>query len=121
IMIAFAIYFLGQSAYAADQSVRMAMATLALVTAAMFPFLGSAVFTQDMRLDLPRIELLKSYPIAGFRLVAAEIAGPLTFVAIVEIVMLSVAAIIIRTADMPKKVAFLASPEFVVIALIFAT
>jgi hypothetical protein len=65
--------------------------------------------------------LLKSYPIAGERLVAAEIAGPLTFVAIVELVLLTVAAIIIRTAHMPENLAFVASPEFVLIALIFAT
>jgi hypothetical protein len=121
IMFACALYFLGQSFYAADESIRVAMASIALMLAAMFPFLGSAVFTQDMRLDLSRIELLKSYPIAGYRLVAAEIAGPLTFVAVVELIMLTVAAVIVHFTAMPDNMAFLATPEFVVIALIFAT
>lgn len=121
IMFAFAVYFLGQAMYTDEQSIRVIVAGLALLMAALFPFLGSGVFTQDMRLDLPRIELLKSYPISGERLVAAEIAGPLTFVAATELMMLVVAAIIIHMADMPKKLVFFASPEFILIALIFAT
>jgi hypothetical protein len=65
--------------------------------------------------------LLKSYPIAGERLVAAEIAGPLTFVAAVEIMLLTVSMIILHASNVPAKVAFLGSPQFVIIALIFAT
>ena len=121
IMALCALYFLGQAYYSDEPSVRMTLAMLSLVLAATFPFLGSTVFTQDMRLDLPRIELLKSYPIAGERLVAAEIAGPLTFVAAVELMLLSTAAIILHGADLPKRMEFLASAEFVVIALLLAT
>jgi ABC-2 type transport system permease protein len=121
IMAACAVYFLGQSYYSPDPAVRTTIAALALALAALFPFLGSGVFTQDMRLDLARIELLKSYPIAGERLVAAEIAGPLTFVAVVEIMMLTVAAIILHAAELPAKASFLGTPEFVVIALLLAT
>jgi ABC-2 type transport system permease protein len=121
IMAVCALYFLGQSYYSPEPAVRTVLAGLALVFAAIFPFLGSAVFTQDMRLDLSRIELLKSYPISGERLVAAEIAGPLTFVAVVELMLLSTAAIILRAAELSPQVEFLASPEFVVIALLLAT
>jgi hypothetical protein len=121
IMFAFAAYFLGQSFYTDEPPIRAMCAGLALLLAGMFPFLGSGVFTQDLRLDLPRIELLKSYPISGQRLVAAEIAGPLTFVALTELIMLIVASVLIHLADMPKKLAFFATPEFIVIALIFAT
>ena len=121
IMIVFATYFLGQALYTDEQSIRLMVASLALFMAGLFPLLGSGVFTQDMRLDLPRIELLKSYPISGERLVAAEIAGPLTFVALTELMMLVVASIIIHLAHMPPKMALFASPEFILIALIFAT
>lgn len=120
IMAVCALYFLGQSFYSSEAAVRTTIAGLALTLAALFPFLGSGLFTQDMRLDLPRIELLKSYPIAGERLVAAEIAAPLSFVALVEIMMLTVAAIILHAATLPGKANFLATPQFVVIALIFA-
>lgn len=121
IMAVCALYFLGQSFYSSEPAVRGMLAGLALMLAAIFPFLGSTVFAHDMRLDLPRIELLKSYPIAGERLVAAEIAGPLTFLAAVELMLLSVAAVILRAADLPAKMDFLATPQFVVIALMLAT
>jgi putative ABC exporter len=121
IMLVVCLYFLGQAFYTDQQGLRMTMGMLAICMAGVFPFLGSAVFTQDMRLDLPRIELLKSYPIAGDRLVAAEIAAPLTFVAAMEIMMLTTAMVIFHAADPPEKMAFLASPQFVIIALIFAT
>lgn len=121
IMAACAIYFLGQSYLTDEAAVRTTLAGLALMLAAIFPLMGSGVFTQDLRLDLPRIELLKSYPIAGERLVAAEIAGPLTFIAIVEIMMLGVAAIILHFAEMPARLAFLGTPQFTVIALLLAT
>jgi ABC-2 type transport system permease protein len=121
IMAVCALYFLGQSLYSHESSVRLTLAILALSFAAVFPLLGSTIFTHDMRLDLPRIELLKSYPISGERLVAAEIAGPLTFVAAVELMLLSVAAIILRAAELPGKMNFLATPEFVVVALLLAT
>ena len=50
-----ALYFLGQAFYTHEPAVRTTLATLAPVLAGIFPFLGSGVFTQDMRLDLPRI------------------------------------------------------------------
>jgi len=121
IMAVCALYFLGQSLYSPERQLRFVMAVLTLSLAAIFPLLGSTVFTQDMRLDLRRIELLKSYPISGERLVAAEIAGPLSFVAAVELMLLSVAAIILHTAAPPANMRFLGSPEFVVIALMLAT
>jgi hypothetical protein len=120
IMAVFALYCLGQSFYGPELELPV-MAFLALFVAAIFPLLGSSAFAQDMRRDLPRIELLKSYPISGERLVAAEIAGPLTFIAAVELMMLSVAAIIFHTSALPAKLDFFASPEFVVIALMLAT
>ncbi|MEA2488826.1 MAG: hypothetical protein QOH21_618 [Acidobacteriota bacterium] len=121
IMTVCALYFLGQSFYSPEVAVRTVLAILALALAAMFPLLGSMAFRQDMRLDLPRIELLKSYPISGERLVAAEIAAPLTFLAAVELMLLTVAAILFHAMELPANVDFLASPEFVVVALMLAT
>lgn len=120
IMFIASVYFVGQAAYSDESVIRGMMGGFALILAAMFPFLGSRVFSQDMRLDLPRIELLKSYPIAGDRLVAAEIAAPIAFVATVQIMLLTSAAIILNMDGVPEKMAFLASPKFIVIALMFA-
>ena len=121
IMAVFALYCLVQSFYIPELLVRAILAGVVLFVAAIFPLLGSFAFAQDMRLDLPRIELLKSYPISGERLVAAEIAGPLTFLAAVELMLLSVAAIILHAAEVPAELDFLASPELVVITLMLAT
>lgn len=121
IMAICALYLLGQSFYSSEPALRFVLALFSLILAATFPLFGSAVFTQDMRLDVQRIELLKSYPISGERLIAAEIAGPLTFVAAVELMMLSVAAIILNGAELPTRLDFLARPELVVVALILAT
>ncbi|MEO8381184.1 MAG: putative ABC exporter domain-containing protein [Acidobacteriota bacterium] len=120
IMFLAAAYFVGQAAYAHEPVVRGMMGAFSLFLACMFPFLGSRVFAQDMRLDLARIELLKSYPISGDRLVAAEIAAPIAFVAAVQLMLLSAAAIILSMSDVPKRLAILATPEFIVIALMFA-
>jgi hypothetical protein len=120
IMTVCALYFLGQSFYSSEPAVRTVLACIALSVAAIFPLLGSFAFSQDMRLDVSRIELLKSYPISGERLVAAEIASPLTFVAAVELMLLSVAAILFHTARLSTELDFLASPEFVLSTLMLA-
>jgi len=52
---------------------------------AMLPFIGPNIFTNDLRLDLPRLEVLKSYPLSGDSVVAAEIAAPLVLIAAIEL------------------------------------
>jgi hypothetical protein len=51
----------------------------------LLPFIGPNIFTNDLRLDLPRLEVLKSYPLSGESIVAAEIAAPLVLIAALEI------------------------------------
>jgi ABC-2 type transport system permease protein len=51
----------------------------------MLPFIGPNIFTNDLRLDLPRLEVLKSYPLSGYGIVAAEIAAPLVIIAALEL------------------------------------
>jgi ABC-2 type transport system permease protein len=94
-------------------------ATLALCFAAFFPFFGSQMFSQDLRLDLPDMELLKSFPISGERLVAAEIATPLLLISIVEMILLSIAAVMTYRSHAPMPLAFFGTAKFVVVALLF--
>ena len=70
-------------------AIRSSTMPMALCICAFFPLWASAFLTQDMRLDLQRIEILKSYPISGERLIAAEIAAPLTIMSIVELILLA--------------------------------
>jgi len=56
-----------------------------IMTAVALPFIGPAIFANDLRLDLSRFEMLKSYPLAGERIVAAEMAAPLAMISLFEI------------------------------------
>jgi ABC-2 type transport system permease protein len=114
------------SAFAVDAAImrgsnmHMGVAAISLMLCGLFPFLGSNILRQDLRLDLPRIELLKSYPIRGDRLVLAEIATPALIVAIVEVFLLSGTAILTHLSGDASQLARWVSPEFIVIALLFA-
>jgi ABC-2 type transport system permease protein len=114
------------SAFAVDavimrgSNMHMGVAAISLMLCGLFPFLGSNLLRQDLRLDLPRIELLKSYPIPGDRLVLAEIAAPTLIVAVVEVFLLSGTAILTHLSGDASELARWMSPEFIVIALLFA-
>ncbi len=114
------------SAFAVDAAIlhgsnlHMGVVAISLMFCALFPFIGSNMLRQDLRLDLPRIEILKSYPITGERLVLAEIAGPTITVALVEVFLLSGTAILTHLADSSDAMTRWVSPEFVVIALLVA-
>jgi hypothetical protein len=94
--------------------------TIALGLALLFPLLASTFLTQDMRLDLPRIEILKSYPISGERLVAAEIAAPLLIMSIIEVLLLAGTALLLRLPSEIPKLQQIATAENIVVALLFA-
>jgi hypothetical protein len=88
--------------------------------AGMFIFIGPGIFANDLRLDFGRMEVLKSYPISGERLIGAEIAAPLFVVASLEILFLATAAILMNFGSGNPKLAFLSSAQFVVIGLLIA-
>jgi hypothetical protein len=102
-----------------QQYLRGVGATIALCFAAFFPFVGSSVFRQDLRLDLPDMELLKSFPISGERLVAAEIACPLLLTSILEMLILTMAAVMAHRSNASGLLGFFGTPEFVVTGLLF--
>jgi len=101
-----------------NHALLLSVGIMALCFCGLFPLLGSGLFTQDLRLDLPRMEILKTYPISGERLVAAEIAGPLAMVSLLELLLLAGTSIILGFA-VPEKLKFFASPQFVVMAMLF--
>jgi hypothetical protein len=83
-----------------------------------FPFFGPLLFAQDLRLDLSRIEILKTLPISGERLLMAEMAAPLSVVAAIEMLFLVAASVVFHNVD-DQKLAALSSPQLVVIGLLF--
>jgi ABC-2 type transport system permease protein len=109
-----------QGFYTRESVLTGASLGMALFICAFFPFIGTAVFTQDLRLDLSRIELLKSFPLSGERLVAAEIAAPLLIVSVVELILLCITAVLAQAAHVHGPLAHAADPQFITLALLFA-
>jgi len=102
-----------------EPSLQAMFTGLALFFCAAFPFLGSAIFTQDLRLDMSRIELLKGYPLSGERLVAAEIAAPLAIISVAELIFLCGAAMLAMRMTHPGPLALASDPKYIVLALLF--
>jgi ABC-2 type transport system permease protein len=104
-------------------AMHISAAMTALFFCALFPFVGTAMFQQDLRLDLPRIELLKGYPLSGERIVAAEIAAPLIIVSITELLLLTATAAMLQLGGVESagKLRILANPEYITLAMLFAT
>jgi len=94
-------------------------AVLCLVMCAAIPLVAPDIFRQDLRYDLAQADLLKSLPISGERLVAAEMAAPLLIVSVIELVLLLFATITLQIANSARLV-FFASPNFIVVAMLFA-
>jgi hypothetical protein len=125
ISIAWMAIILGISMLLAGESlfvpiVRSSTTGMVLVICCVFPLMASGILTQDMRLDLQRIEILKSYPISGERLVAAEIAAPLTVMSIVELILLGGTMILAQLPNSSATLQRIARPEYFIIAFLFA-
>jgi len=97
-----------------------ATATFSLLLCAFIPLMGPEIFRHDLRADLAHVDLLKSYPIAGERLIAAEMAAPLVILATIELILLTFSAVVLKIVGATKSLAFFASPSFIVVALLFA-
>lgn len=90
-----------------------------LFMSAFFPLMAPNLFTNDLRLDMTRLEVLKSYPIAGERLIAAEIAAPLLVIAILEMLFATAASVMIAmSGEATKLVRYAATPQFIVSVLL---
>jgi hypothetical protein len=111
---------IGESLYGHNAVLHATTASMALFLCGLFPLMASGVLAQDMRLDLQRIEILKSYPISGERLIAAEIAAPLTIMSIVEFGLLGGTMLMLHLPNESATLQRIATPEFAVIALLFA-
>ncbi|HEX7191352.1 MAG TPA: hypothetical protein VF381_07250, partial [Thermoanaerobaculia bacterium] len=114
----FAILF-GESVFT-PANVRVTTSMLAMSMACFFPLIASNILTQDLRLDLQRIEILKSYPISGERLVAAEIAAPLLVMSAVELILLAGTLLLFHMPNESEKLQQIARPEFAIVVLLFA-
>jgi hypothetical protein len=83
-----------------------------------FPFTGSAIFQQDLRLDFRQFDILKGWPVSGERLIAATMAAPLVVISTIELVFVLGTFGLAQRLQMNDR--FFSTPESMVIALLFA-
>ncbi len=114
------LYMVIQAIWVHDARVSTTIGVVLACLAGMFIFAGPGIFASDLRLDFGRMEVLKSYPISGERLIGAEIAAPLVVVSALEILFLATAATLLNFGVGNPKLAFLSSAQFVVIGLLIA-
>jgi len=123
-MSSFPIFlFIGPLALAALASIFHAHAELALIMAAfgfasagLLTFTGPQALRSDLRLDILRLDLIKTYPMTAEALLAAELAAPLLLISCAELLLLGVSIGILNFGGRPFP--FLTSPEFVVTVLV---
>ena len=116
ILIVFAVLIV--NAMFMQPGARSAVGITFLMLVCMFPFIGPNIFTNDLRLDLPRLEGLKSYPLSGTGVVAAEVAAPLVIIAALELAAIGCAWAILGTTKNPMS--HVVGAEFAVVALLLA-
>lgn len=114
------LYMVIQAIWVHDAKAFTAIGIALACMAGMFIFAGPGIFANDLRLDFGRMEVLKSYPISGERLIGAEIAAPLFVVSSLEILFLATAATLLNFGSGNAKLAFFSSAQFVVVGLLIA-
>jgi len=123
IMILFAVlaFLVGQAFFLrhAPVAAMEAICGVMLFMTAIVPLVGATTFSQDLRLDIMRIEYLKTFPISGERIVASEMAAPLIVMSVIELIHLTVASIILNTLGSQTSFARFATPQIMLSVFIF--
>ena len=119
IIFATLAFLVGESLFVPDLATHV-IGSMMLVIAAVIPLLGANLFSQDLRLDITRIEYLKTFPLPGERLVAAEMAAPMIVMSIVELLVLGITTVFLNTRGAGSAVARFATPQNVMCVFIFA-
>jgi len=118
IFAAMMAFLLGLALWAHNTTTYTAVGSMLIFMSCFFPLMGPNVFSNDLRLDMPRLEVLKSYPITGERLIAAEIASPLLVISILEMLFATSASIMMGMGEANKYTKFIATPQFIVAVLL---
>jgi len=119
LLLLLAVLLLGIAFYNHDEVPYRVLGGLFLFMACFLPLTGPQLFANDLRLDLQRSEILKSYPLIGERLVAAELAAPLCVIAALEILFASCGSLLLHLSGLSDRyIQFAGSPEFIVTVLV---
>ncbi|SEN21522.1 Putative ABC exporter [Stigmatella aurantiaca] len=84
--------------------VRQTLASIYLAVAALLTFVGPGSFRSDLRMDLPKLDLLRAMPLTGTQVVAAELLAPGLLLAVLQVGLLSLALLMV--GEMPGRWSF---------------
>jgi len=87
-----------------------------LIATGIFALMGPQAIRSDLRLDMLRLDVVKTFPLSAESLLAAELGAPMLVIAVFELLMLAISLVILNFAHM--KASFLTRPEFAVCALV---
>jgi hypothetical protein len=87
------------------------------IPAVFLPLTGAMMVKQDFRMDVMRLDVLKTYPLDGTRLVAAEIAAPVIAVSLLQLYMLAGLAILFSIQQLTRLPEFW--PQALLLAFLF--
>lgn len=102
-----------------DPRGRVVLGGLSLFVCVWFPLIGGKLLQQDFRLDITRLDVVKTWPLRGERLIAAEIAAPLLAVVAVELLLLIGTFAIVSRVPAGNRLAAFATPQAMVMAFLF--
>ncbi|MEK6374106.1 MAG: putative ABC exporter domain-containing protein [Acidobacteriota bacterium] len=119
LMLVLAVLMIGIAVWSHEETAYTVIGSMFLFMAAFFPIAAPQMFANDLRLDLARSEVLKSYPLAGDKLVAAEMAAPLFAIGALNALFAVCGSVLIRLGEHSGRLAqFAGTPQFVVTVLI---
>jgi hypothetical protein len=97
---------------------RNIIATVAMFGAVYTLIFGPMIARQDLRLDLPNADVLKTYPLRGWQIVLGEVLAPLAILSVLLWLMLLAASLTFRPPQAAWWRPGLVAPVVIAIALI---
>ena len=94
-----------------------AVGFMGLMSTLLFVFIGPQAIRTDLRTDILRLDVVKTFPLSAETLLACELAAPLLTIALFELTTLLVSVTILQFGG--HNLAFFTTPEFVVSAIVF--
>ncbi|MCP3169138.1 putative ABC exporter domain-containing protein [Myxococcus qinghaiensis] len=82
------VAMMGESRFFTDT--RRVLGPLGVSLAAMMAVVGPSVFRMDLRMDLPKLDLLRALPLAGWQVVGAELTASALMVGLLQLGLLAV-------------------------------
>ncbi len=112
-------FVVGESFLIPEEAAAKVTAMMMLFLCALVPLVGANAIGMDLRLDIQRIDALKTFPLQGERLVAAELAAPVIVIGLLELLFMTITAVFLNTRGAGGPFTRYVTAQHLVIAFIF--